>query len=114
MLRVRAFDALPGTEAQIDRAPGREESRQRAHIGGGRAAATEARGQPRKSAGVGRAGRARGLEFVGDQIERLVPGDAHKTRILVPALLRVGALHWIEDAVRAVGLLRSEERRVGK
>src|ERR1039457_5028432 len=109
MLRVRAFDALPGTEAQIDRAPGREEGRQRAHIGGGRAAATEARGQSRKSARVGRAGRARGLELVRDQIERLVPGYAHEARLLVPALFWVGALHWIEHAVRAVGFLYQPE-----
>src|ERR1700690_4236839 len=110
MLRVRAFDALPGTETQIDRSPSREESRQRAHISGRRAAAAEARGEPWKSAGVRGAGRARGLHLVGDQIERFIPGYAHEARVLVAALLRVGALHRIEDAVRAVRFLHQPER----
>ena len=105
MFGMGALDALTGAEAQIDRAPGREEGRQRAHIGGGRAAAAKAGGKPRKTARVGQAGRARGLELVGDQIERLVPGDAHKARVLVPPLLRVGPFHRIKHAIRAVGLL---------
>ncbi len=109
MFGVRAFDALAGAETQVDRSPGRQERGQRAHIGGRRAAAAEARREPRKTALVGEARRARGLHLVGDEIERLVPGDAHKTRILVPALFRVGALHRIEHAVRAVGLLHQPE-----
>src|SRR5664279_4374355 len=110
MLRVRAFDALPGSETQIDWSPSREESRQRAHIGGRRAAAAETCGEPRKTAGVSRPRRARGLHLVGDQIERFIPGYAHEARILVAALFRVGALHRIEDAVRAVGFLHQPER----
>ena len=53
MFRVRAFDALPGAKAQVDGSPSRKKRRQRAHIGGGRSTAAEARGQSRKSVRIG-------------------------------------------------------------
>ncbi len=106
---MRAFDALTGAEAQIDRAPGRKEGRQRAHIGSGRAAAAKAGGKPRITARVGQARRARAFKLVGDQVERFVPGNAHEARILVAALFRVGPLHRIKHAIGAVGLLHQPE-----
>ena len=110
VFRVGAFDALTGTETQIDGSPSRQESRQRAHVGGRGATAAEARGQSRETTLVEQNLRARGFQFLGDQIERLVPGDAHEARILVAALLRVGPLHRIEDAVRAIRLLHQPKR----
>ena len=43
-----------------------------------------------------------GADFLGGQIQRLVPGDLHPARIDVHALLGVGALHGRGDAVRVV------------
>ena len=65
MFRVRALDALAGAETQIDRSPGGEERGQRAHVSGRRAAAAEARGEPRKTAVVGEALGAKKETFYG-------------------------------------------------
>ena len=105
MLGVVALDALPRAEAHVDRAPGREERRKGAHVRLRRAAAAEARGHARVAGFVEQALGAHRLEPVGDQRQRLVPGDRDEARILVAALVRVGALHRRSDAVRVVGLL---------
>ena len=110
VFRMGAFNTLTRAETQIDRPPSRQKSRQRAHIGGRSATSAEARGQSRKTTLVEQNLRARGFQFLGDQIERLVPGDAHEARIFVAALLRVGPLHRVKDAVRAVGFLHQPER----
>src|SRR5262249_35072613 len=80
------------------------------HVGGRRAAAAEARGDARIAGRIERPGGARGVEFFGNQVERLVPGDRNETRILAAALARVGALHRAQDAVRIVRLLDEAER----
>ena len=105
MLRVIALDALAAAEAHVDRAPGREKGGKGAHVGLRRAAAAEARRDLRVARCVQEAARADGVELLGDEVEGLVPGDRHEARVLVAPLLRVGALHRREDAIRVVGLL---------
>src|ERR1700690_2388290 len=49
MFGMDAFDALPRTETVIDRPPGPEKSRERAHVVGGSAAVAEADGEARQA-----------------------------------------------------------------
>ena len=109
VLGVIALHALPRAEAHVDRPPRRQERRQRAHIGGRRAAAAEARGQARIAGFIGEAFGARLVKLVGDQRQRFFPGDAHKARIFVTPLLRVRPLHRIENAIGVVGFLHQPE-----
>src|SRR3974377_857399 len=109
MFRVRALHALPRTETQIDRSPRGKKGRRSAQLGGRRATATEACGKAREAAFVKQPLGARRFHFIRNKLERLVPGDAHETRILVASLLRIRALHRIKHAVRSVGLLHETE-----
>ncbi len=105
VLGVVALDALARAEAHVDRAPRGEERREGAHVRLRRAGAAEAHGEARIAGFVGQPARAELVELGGDDVERLVPRDRHEARILVAALLRVGALHRRRDPVRVVGLL---------
>src|SRR5262245_21994215 len=105
MLRVVALDALPAAEAEIGRSPSREERRERSHVLGRCAAAAEARGETREARFVGQPLGADLAQLAGDDVERLVPRYGHEPRILIAALLRVGALHRLAHPVRVVGLL---------
>src|SRR6516225_6620008 len=105
MLGVIAFDALTAAKAHIDGTPCGEESGQGPHIGGGRAAAAEARCESWIPGFIEEAPRPRVFELCRDQIKRFVPGDCHESRILVAALPGIGPLHRLNDAVRIVELL---------
>src|SRR5262245_11842819 len=105
MLGVVAFDALSASEAHIDGPPGREERRQRAHIGGWGPTAAEACGHAGIAGLVDETALARAVELVGNQIERLIPGNRDEARVLGTALPGICALHRLEDAVRIVELL---------
>ena len=100
-----AFDALSGPEAVVDRTPGREKRRQRAHVVGRRAAVAEARGDARQTGLVDHAFCANGFQLFRDRVKRLIPGDRRKPRILLHPLFRIGPLHRGEDAIGIVGLL---------
>ena len=110
MFGVVALYALAGAEAHVDRAPCREQGGQGAHISGGRAAPAEARGEPREAGVIEHARRARGLQPVRHEIERLVPRDANESGVVLAAFVRVRAFHRIEHAVRRIGLLQEAER----
>ena len=105
MFRVIAFDALAGTEAEIDLTEGRQQRREGAHILGRRSTAAEA-GRDFGIAGrIGRAVFQDVFELIADGVQRLVPGNRHEPRVMFAALLRVGAFHRALDAVRIIGLL---------
>jgi hypothetical protein len=110
VLRVIALDALPRAETHVDRPPSREKRREGAHVGLRRAAAAEARSHARITRFVGKALGTQRIQARGDQLECLVPGDGHETRILVAPLLRIAALHRRQHAVRVVRLLHQAER----
>ena len=110
VLGMHALDALAGAEAEVDRPPGGEEGGQGAHVHRRRAAMAEAGRHARQAGVVDEALLAHRGEAGGDGIERLVPGDRYEARILVAPLLRVGALHRLQDAVRVVGLLHQAVR----
>ncbi len=82
MLGVIALHALPRAETHIDQPPSRQERRQRTHIGGGRTAAAEARGEARIAGLVDEAGGSCRIELFGDQRQRLVPRYTNEFRIL--------------------------------
>ena len=44
-----------------------------------------------------------------DGVQRLVPRDRHETRVLIAALLGVGALHRRQHAMGVVGLLHEAQ-----
>src|SRR5690606_25358271 len=104
-LGVIALDALARAIALVDRAPGGHERREGAHVLHRRAAAAGRDREARKARLVPESARADVAQLGADDVERLVPRDRHEARILVPALLRVGALHRLLDAVGIVGLL---------
>src|SRR5690606_17412557 len=89
VLGAGALDALPRTKAVVDRAPGPEEGRQRAHVVRRRAAVTERRGDPWQALLVENAARTNVVEPRGNEVERLVPRDRNEAGILVAPLLRV-------------------------
>ena len=105
VLAVVALDALSRAEAHVDGTPRGEEGRQRPHVLGGGAAASEAHREPREARLVHEPLGADGAHVPGDRVEGLVPAHRHEPRILAAALARVGALHGLADAVRVVGLL---------
>ena len=100
-----ALHPLARTETQVHFTNSREEGRKGAHILGRCAAAAEA---CRDTGVAGLVGEAFGVDLlylVRDGVERLVPTDGNKARILVSALHRVSPLHRRLDAVGIVGLL---------
>ena len=105
MLGMVALDALAAAEAEIDRTPGREEGREGPHVLGRRAAAAEADREARIAFCVAQPPGADLAHPAGDDVERLVPGNRHETRVLAPPLFRVRALHRLRDPVGVVGLL---------
>ena len=109
MLRVVTLDALPGAEPLVDRAPGAHEGGEGAHILDRRAAAARGGGEARVAVLVDQPLGAHLPELLADDLEGLLPGDRLESWILVAALLRVGPLHRLLDAVRVVGLLDQAE-----
>src|SRR5664279_13801 len=105
MFGVDAFDALTRAETVVDRPPGREKSRERAHVVRGGTAVAEADCKARQTGLVDLTFGADAFQSRGHDTQRLVPGDRRETRILVAPLLRVGALHRRENSVRIIGLL---------
>jgi len=63
----------------------------------------EAAGVVEQTCGAG------GVELGSDQIERLIPRHPHKARIFAAALLRIGPLHRIENAIGMISLLHQSE-----
>ena len=110
VFRVVTLDALPRSEAHVDRAPGGEECREGAHVRLWRAGSTQAHREPRIARCVGQAGGADFVELRSHEIECLVPRNGHEARILVATLLRVAAPHRRQHAVRVVGLLHQPVR----
>ena len=106
MFGVGALDALAGAVALVDLAPGGEEGRPRALVGDWGAAAAADPRQLGKAAVVAQiAAVGDFLEPCRDQVQGLVPAYRLPARVHVLALLGVGALHGVFDAVRIVGLL---------
>src|SRR5208282_6873116 len=74
MLRVVALHTLAAAKAHVDGAPGREIRGKGAHIGLRRAAAAEACRDFRVARRVEEAASANGVELLGHEVERLLPG----------------------------------------
>ena len=106
MFGVGALDALAGAVALVDLAPGGEEGRPRALVGHRDAAAAADPAQLGVAIFVAQVAAVGDLvEPRGDQVQGLVPAYRLPARVHVLALLGVGALHGLLDAVRVVGLL---------
>ena len=105
MFGMYALDALARAKAEIDRPPGGQEGRESAHVIRWCTTVPETDGDTRQAGLIDQALGAHSIELFSNKAECLVPGDRYEARILVAALLRIGALHRRQDAVRVVGLL---------
>ena len=105
MLRVVALDPLPGADGLVQRAPGRHEGREGAQETRRHAPLSQGQRQPGVVRLVHQPLLADSAQLFGHHFDGFVPGDFHPARVLVLALLWVGALERGLDAVGVVHLL---------